>query len=82
MKNILVVLDSSSSDEYVLEQAIQLTANSGGDIHLFMTVYDSIEELNRYVGFDNYPKVKQSLLDEAEVKLRRLTGGGAGTFMW
>jgi nucleotide-binding universal stress UspA family protein len=73
MKNILVVLDGSSSDEYVLEQAIQLTANSGGDIHLFMTVYDSIEELNRYVGFDNYPEVKQSLLDEAEVKLRRLT---------
>ena len=45
MKNILVVLDGSSSDEHVLEQAIQLTANNGGDIHLSMTVYDSIEEL-------------------------------------
>ncbi len=73
MKNMLVVLDGSSSDEHVLGQAIQLAASSGGDIHLFMTVYDSIEELNRYIGFDNYQQVKQSLLDEAEVKLRRLT---------
>jgi len=73
MKNMLVVLDGSSSDEHVLRQAIQLAATSGGDIHLFMTVYDSIEELNRYVGFDNYQEVKQSILDEAEVKLRRLT---------
>lgn len=73
MKNMLVVLDGSSSDEHVLRQAIQLATTSGGDIHLFMTVYDSIEELNRYVGFDNYQEVKQSILDEAEVKLRRLT---------
>ena len=73
MKNMLVVLDGSSSDEHVLGQAIQLAASSGGDIHLFMTVYDSIEELNRYIGFDNYQQVKQLLLDEAEVKLRRLT---------
>ena len=73
MKNMLVVLDGSSSDEHVLRQAIQLAATSGGNIHLFMTVYDSIEELNRYVGFDNYQEVKQSILDEAEVKLRRLT---------
>ena len=73
MENILVVLDGSSSDEHVLGQAIQLAASAGGDIHLFMRVYDSIEELNRYVGFDNYREVKQSILDEAEVKLRRLT---------
>jgi nucleotide-binding universal stress UspA family protein len=73
MENILVVLDGSSSDEHVLGQAIQLAASDGGDIHLFMRVYDSIEELNRYVGFDNYREVKQSILDEAEVKLRRLT---------
>lgn len=73
MKNMLVVLDGSSSDEHVLRQTIQLATTSGGDIHLFMTVYDSIEELNRYVGFDNYEEVKQSILDEAEVKLRRLT---------
>ena len=94
MENILVVLDGSSSDEHVLGQAIQLAASDSGDIHLFMRVYDSIEELNRYVGFDNYREVKQSILDEAEVKLRRLTDkfgdqfsstmhwGDAGTSVW
>lgn len=73
MRNMLVVLDGSASDEQVLGQAIQLATSSGGDIHLFMTVYDSIEELNRYIRFDNYQEVKQSILDEAEVKLRQLT---------
>ena len=73
MKNILVILDGSGSDEHVLKQAVQVAEMSGGDIHLFMVVYDSIEELNRYVGFDNYAEVKQAILDEAEVKLRTLT---------
>ena len=72
MKNILVVLDGSDSDAHVLGQAVQIATASGGDIRLFMTVYDSIEELNRYIGFDNYAEVKQSLLDDAEVKLRKL----------
>ena len=73
MKNILVVLDGSDSDEVVLKQAVRLADARGSDIHLFMIVYDSIEELNRYVGFDNYTEVKQAILDEAEVKLRVLT---------
>ncbi|MDC3264238.1 universal stress protein [Porticoccaceae bacterium] len=80
MRNMLVVLDGSSSDEQALGQAIQLATSSGGDIHLFMTVYDSIEELNRYIGFDNYQEVKQSILDEAEVKLRQLTDKFGGHF--
>ncbi|MFY9332359.1 MAG: universal stress protein [Porticoccaceae bacterium] len=72
MKNILVILEGSDSDAHVLGQAVQIATASGGDIRLFMTVYDSIEELNRYIGFDNYAEVKQSLLDDAEVKLRKL----------
>jgi nucleotide-binding universal stress UspA family protein len=73
MKNILVVLDGSESDEHVLNQAVKVADARGSDIRLFMIVYDSIEELNRYVGFDNYAEVKQAILDEAEVKLRVLT---------
>jgi nucleotide-binding universal stress UspA family protein len=38
-----------------------------------MTVYDQIEEMHKYVGFDNYKDIKQSLLDRAETKLRLLT---------
>ncbi len=73
MKNILVVLEGSESDEHVLGQAVKVAEINESDIHLFMVVYDSVEELNRYVGFDNYPEVKQAILDEAEVKLRQLT---------
>jgi len=73
MKNILVVLDGSESDEHVLNQAVKVADARGSDIRLFMIVYDSIEELNRYVGFDNYAEVKQAILDESEVKLRVLT---------
>ena len=73
MKNILVVLDGSESDQHVLNQAVKVADARGSDIRLFMIVYDSIEELNRYVGFDNYAEVKQAILDEAEVKLRVLT---------
>lgn len=73
MKNILVVLEGSESDEHVLGQAVKVAEINQSDIHLFMVVYDSVEELNRYVGFDNYPEVKQAILDEAEVKLRQLT---------
>ena len=73
MKNILVVLEGLESDEHVLGQAVKVAEINESDIHLFMVVYDSVEELNRYVGFDNYPEVKQAILDEAEVKLRQLT---------
>lgn len=80
MKNILVILDGSDSDEHVLGQALQVARLNDSDIHLFMVVYDSIEELNRYVGFDNYAEVKQAILDEAEVKLRVLTDKFGGEF--
>ena len=80
MNNILVVLDGSESDEHVLGQAVQVATTNGADIHLFMVVYDNIEELNRYVGFDNYADVKQAILDDAEVKLRVLTDKFGGKF--
>jgi nucleotide-binding universal stress UspA family protein len=86
MKNILVVLDGSESDEHVLGQAVKVAVANDADIHLFMVVYDSIEELNRYVGFDNYAEVKEAILDEAEVKLRVLTDkfgdGFTSTMHW
>jgi nucleotide-binding universal stress UspA family protein len=80
MKNILVVLDGSDSDEQVLGQAVQVASVNDGEINLFMVVHDSIEELNRYVGFDNYAEVKQAILDEAEVKLRVLADRHEGDF--
>ncbi len=73
MKNILVVLDGSEADELALGQAIELSNYSQGKLQVLMTVYDQIEEMHRYVGFDNFKDVKQAILDDSETKLRRLT---------
>lgn len=73
MMNVLVVVSGEASDSRVLEQVMKLTEKVDATVHVFMSIYDPVEELNKYVGFDDYPKVKQAILDEAEVKLRRLT---------
>ena len=73
MENILVVLDGSDTDEQAVAQAVKIIAQSEGRLHLLMTVYDQIDEMHKYVGFDNYKDIKQSILDSAETKLRLLT---------
>lgn len=72
MLNILVVVDGTDDDEHVLGQAVKFAAETGGDVHVFMSVYDPVEELNKYIGFDDYPQVKEAILEEAEIKLRVL----------
>jgi len=73
MENILAVLDGSDADEQAVAQAVKIIDRTEGRLHLLMTVYDQIEEMHKYVGFDNYKDIKQSLLDRAETKLRLLT---------
>ena len=73
MENILVVLDGSDADDLALGQAAELINFSQGKLHVLMTVYDQIEEMHKYVGFDNFKDVKQRILDDAEKKLRLLT---------
>ncbi len=73
MDNILVVLDGSDRDQLVMEQAVALTSHNQAKLRVLMTVYDQIEEMHKYIGFDNYRDIKQALLDEAETHLRLLT---------
>ena len=80
MENILVVMDGSDTDEMLLNQALELVEDGETDIHILMSVYDQVEELHKYVGFDNYPEVKQAILDDAEIKLRVLTDKFADRF--
>ncbi len=80
MKSILVVMEGSGTDEMLLDQAMRLMEGKDCEIHILMTVYDQIEELHKYVGFDNYPEVKQAILDDAETKLRVLTDKFADRF--
>ena len=73
MENILVVLDGSDKDQLAMEQAVALTSHNQAKLRVLMTVYNQIEEMHKYVGFDNYTDIKQALLDEAENHLRLLT---------
>ncbi|MDA8786119.1 universal stress protein [Porticoccaceae bacterium] len=73
MDNILVVLDGSDRDQLVMEQAVALTSHNQAKLRVLMTVYDQIEEMHKYIGFDNCRDIKQALLDEAETHLRLLT---------
>jgi universal stress protein E len=73
MQNILVVLDESDKDQLAMQQAVTLTGHNEGKLHVLMTVYNQIEEMHKYVGFDNFKDIKQALLDDAETRLRLLT---------
>ena len=73
MENILVVLDGSDMDPLAMEQAVALTGHNQAKLRVLMTVYNQIEEMHKYIGFDNYRDIKQALLDDAETHLRQLT---------
>ena len=73
MMKILAVVQGLDSDQHVLQQSLEIASDTGGDVHVFMSVYDPVEELNKYIGFDDYPQVKEHILEEAEIKLRKLT---------
>lgn len=73
MENILVVLDGSDKDPLAMEQAVALTGHNQAKLRVLMTVYNQIEEMHKYIGFDNYRDIKQALLDDAETHLRQLT---------
>lgn len=73
MENILVVLDGSDKDPLAMEQAMALTGHNLAKLRVLMTVFNQIEEMHKYIGFDNYRDIKQALLDDAETHLRQLT---------
>ena len=54
MENILVVLDGSDKDQLAMQQAVALTDHNQAKLRVLMTVYDQIEEMHKYIGFDNY----------------------------
>ena len=72
MQQILAVVEGNESDLGVIGRAKMMAAHTGGEVSLFMSVYDPVEELNRYVGFDNYAEVKEAVMEDAEIKLRHL----------
>lgn len=74
MKWILAVVDYWPVAERVLERARRIAEALGGQLFLFCPVASELEELNRYIGFDNFDALKAQLLAEHEARLAALPG--------
>lgn len=74
MKKILAVINFWPSAEKVLRKARSVVSAIQGEIHVYCPVFSEIEEMNRYVGFDNFEDVKVELLELSAAKLDQLPG--------
>lgn len=63
MNKILAVLNTQESAKFVLESAVSLARVSKAELHVYKPSYDTIYELNRYIGFDNYDELEQQVVD-------------------
>ena len=63
MNKILAVLNTQESAKFVLESALALARVNRSSLHVYKPSYDTIYELNRYIGFDNYDELEQQVVD-------------------
>ncbi len=74
MKKILAVINFWPSADKVLRKAQAVAAAIHAEIYVYCPVSSEIEEMNRYVGFDNFDDVKAELLALSEARLEQLPG--------
>lgn len=71
MSVIAVITDWKLADN-VLARARLLARAMDLPVRVYRPVADRFEELNRYIGFDNYQAIRDALLDDNREKLDRL----------
>jgi universal stress protein E len=74
MNTILGVITDWSLAGQVLSRARQLGKAHGARVCLYCPVTDQLEEMNRYIGFDNYQAVKEEILADNRARLEQLIG--------
>lgn len=74
MKKILAVINFWPSAEKVLLKARAIASAIHAEVYVYCPVSSEIEEMNRYVGFDNFEDVKAELLALSEARLEQLPG--------
>lgn len=72
MKNLLLVIDRVPVSHYLIARARALAAALGGQLYLYHAVYDPIEEINKYVGLDNFSEIRDELVKERQRQLEQL----------
>src|SRR5690606_38877520 len=74
MNTVLGVITDWSLADQVLSRARQLGKAHGARVCLYCPVTDQLEEMNRYIGFDNYQAVKDEILADNRARLEQLIG--------
>jgi len=78
MRVVLAVINNLPYADRVLNKARLIARATRGRVHIYCPVSSEFEELNRYIGFDNYDAVKEALLDEYRAQLEQLSDEDAG----
>ena len=72
MKQILAVINYWPDAEVLLRRARHIAEALEAEVYVYCPVSSEIEEMNRYVGFENFEEVKQELIDETLSRLKAL----------
>ncbi len=75
MNTILGVITDWNLAPQVLERTRQLAKAYGARVCLYCPVTDQLEEMNRYIGFDNYDAVKEEIMADSRDRLEQLVEG-------
>lgn len=72
MGAVLAVLNNWADAGRLVENAKKLAKARGTEVFVYCPVANAIEELNRYIGFENYESMRDELLVESEERLEEL----------
>lgn len=74
MKYILAVINDWPNAESILSKASEIASAIHGKVYVYCPIYSELEEMNRYVGFENFEEVKAELIEECKSRLDELPG--------
>ncbi|MCK9503158.1 MAG: universal stress protein [Porticoccaceae bacterium] len=74
MTKILAVINSWPNAERILAKATEIARPVKAEVFVYCPITSRIEEMNRYIGFDNYETVREELLYECQSRLDGLAG--------
>jgi len=75
LKKILAVITDWQTAPSVIDRSQLLAGGLAGDIVVYRPVHDQLEELNRYIGFDNYQELRDQILVDEQASMVTLLEG-------
>lgn len=72
MKTVLLVVGDCPSTAYLQGRVRALAEMMRAKLHIYRALYDPMEEMDKYVGFDNFALIKEMLLKEERKRIEAL----------